>query len=97
MEVFVVILLLFGAFSLGSATHEEMDALPTTMEVTAAVNESPHDEPRASEDDDDEAPLQDCMMNWHYVIYRDLTRAHEASVDAESGSGGDCDGVCADE
>ena len=40
MEVFVVIVLLFGAFSLGSATHSDVDADQATVEVPAAMNES---------------------------------------------------------
>ena len=77
MEVFVAIVLLFGAFSLGSATHEGMEADPTTVEVPAAVTASPvgPSDARTSEDDD-EAQLQDCMLNRHDVIYRDLSRAH---------------------
>ena len=98
MEVFVAILLLFGAFSLGSATHEGMDDDPTTVEVPAAVNASPDgpDDVRASEDDD-EAQLQDCMLNRHDVIYRDLSRAHAREIHAATESAGDCDGVCTDE
>lgn len=98
MEVFVVILLLFGAISLGSATHEGMEAEPATVEVPAAVNASP-DGPgdvRASEDDD-EAQLQDCMLNRHDMIYRDLSRAHGREIVAATKSAGDCDGACANE
>lgn len=98
MEVFVAILLLFGAFSLGSATHEGMEGDPTTVEVPAAVNASP-DGPgdlRASEDDD-EAQLQDCMLNRHDVIYRDLSRTHAREIHATTESAGGCDGVCTDE
>lgn len=98
MEVFVVILLLFGAISLGSATHEGMDGDPMTVEVPAAVNASPdgQGDVRASEDDD-EAQLQDCVLNRHDMIYRDLSRAHGREIVAATKSAGDCDGVCADE
>lgn len=98
MEVFVAVLLLFGAFSLGSATHEGMEAEPTTVEVPAAVNASPDGpgDARASEDED-EAQLQDCMLNRHDVIYRDLSRDHGRETVAATKSADNCDGVCADE
>ena len=98
MEVFVVILLLFGAISLGSAPHEGMDGDPTSVEGLAAVSASPDglDDVRASEDDD-ETQLQDCMLNRHDVIHRDLSRTHGREIVAATKSAGDCDGVCADE
>ncbi len=98
MEVFVAILLLFGAFSLGSATHEGMEDDSTIVQVPAAVNAS-QDGPgdaRASEDDD-EAQLQDCILNRHDVIYRDLSRDHGREIHAATESAGNCGGVCADE
>ncbi len=98
MEVFVAILLLFGAFSLGSATHEGMEGDPTTLEVPAAVNALPDgpDDVHAS-GNDDPAQLQDCMLNRHAVIYRDLSRAHAREIHATTESAGGCDGVCTDE
>lgn len=98
MEVFVVILLLFGAFSLGSTNHDAMEAEPATVEVPAAVNVSPDrpDDVRESEDDD-EAQQQDCMLNRHEMIYRDLSRAHGHEIVTATKSAGDCDGRCADE
>jgi len=98
MEVFVVILLLFGAISLGSATQEGMEGDPTTVQVPAAVNASPKtpDDARESEDDD-EAQLQDCMLNRHDVIYRDLSRAYRREIVAATKSAGDCNGMCDDE
>lgn len=105
MEVFVAILLLFGAFSLGSATHEGMEGDPTTVEVPAAVNALPDgpDGVHASGDDvhasgdDDPAQLQDCMLNRHDVIYRDLSRARAREINVAAESAGDCDGACTDE
>ena len=98
MEVFVVILLLFGAISLGSAPHEGMEGDPTTVEAPAVVNALPAgaDDVRAS-NDDDETQLQDCMLNRHDVIYRDLSRAHGRETVAATNSADNCDGVCADE
>lgn len=97
MEVFVAILLLFGAFSLGSATHEGMEGDPTTVEVPAAVNALPDgpDDVHAS-GDDDPAQLQDCMLNRHDVIYRDLSRARAREINVAAESAGDCDGACTD-
>jgi hypothetical protein len=98
MEVFVVILLLFGAFSLGSTTHDAMEAEPATVEVPAAVNVSPGRPDDARElEDDDEAQLQDCMLNRHEMIYRDLSRAHGHEIVTATKSAGDCDGGYADE
>jgi len=97
MEVFVVILLLFGAFSLGSTNHDAMEAEPTTVEVPAAVNVSPDRPDNVRESEDDEAQLQDCMLNRHEMIYRDLSRAHGHEIVTATKSAGDCDGGCADE
>lgn len=97
MEVFVVILLLFGAISLGSAPNEGMEGDPTTVQVPAAVNASPETPDNARESEDDEAQLQDCMLNRHEMIYRDLSRAHGRELVAATKSAGDCDGRCADE
>ena len=96
MEVFVVIVLLFGAISLGSTAHEGIEGNPTTVELPAAVNASRNgpDSARAS-DDDDQAQLPDCMPNRHDVIYRDLSSTRAAV--AATKSAGDCDGGCADE
>lgn len=98
MEVFVAILLLFGAFSLGSATHEGMEGDPTTVEVPAAVNALPDgpDDVHAL-GDDDPAQLQDCMLNRHDVIYRDLSRARAREINVAAEPAGDCDGACTDE
>lgn len=98
MEVFVVILLLFGAISLGSAPHEGMDADSTTVEAPAVANALPDgaDDVRPSGDDNEEQ-LQDCMLNRHDVIYRDLSRAPGREIVAATESAGDCDGVCVDE
>lgn len=98
MEVFVAILLVFGAFSLGSATHEGMEGDPTTVKVPATVNASPDGSGvLGASEYYDEAQLQDCIQNRHDVIYRDLSRAHGREIHAATESAGDCDGVCADE
>ena len=98
MEVFVVIVLLFGAFSLGSATHSDVDADQATVEVPAAMNESTAGSGEVHVDEMfDHTPLQDCMTNRHVVIYRDLTRANVRKLDAATKTPGNCDGVCVDE
>lgn len=98
MEVFLAILVLFGALSLGSATHEGMEGDRMTVEVPAAVNALPDgpDDAHASVDDDP-AQLQDCMLNRHDVIYRDLSRARAREINVATESTGDCDGACTDE
>lgn len=98
MEVFVAIILLFGALSLGSATHKGVEAQPVNVKVPAAVNDSPN-EPggvRASANDH-EAQLPDCMLTRHDVIYRDLSRAHGREIDSAPKSAVDCDDECSDE
>jgi len=98
MEVFVAILVLFGAFSLGSATHEGMEGDPTTVEVPATVNASPDGSGvLGASEYYDQAQLQDCMLSRHDVIYRDLSRAHTREIQAATESVSDCDGVCTDE
>lgn len=98
MEVFVAIILLFGALSLGSATHKGMEGDPTNVELPAAVNDSPdeRDGVRASANDH-EAQLHDCMLNRHEMIYRDLSHARGHEIIDATKSAGDCDGRCADE
>ncbi len=102
MEVIVVILLLFGAFSLGSATHDSADDDPADMEISTAVSERPNATGNALGDaigteSDNYVQLQDCMANRHYVIYRDLTNLHVGEVEAEATTPGDCNGTCLDE
>ena len=98
MEVFVAILLLFGAFSLGSATHEGMEGDSTTVQVPTAVNGSPNGSGVVGASEYyDQAQLHDCMLNRHDVIYRELSRAHAREIHAATESAGDCDGVCTDE
>ena len=98
MEVFVMIVLLVGAISQGSAAHDGVEGEPAMVEVPAAVRES-NDEPgevRATAEVD-QAQLQDCMLDRHYMIYRDLSRSHVRKSNTATESAGDCEGVCADE
>lgn len=98
MEVIVMIVLLFGAISLGSSTHDGVEGEPAMVEVPVAVREST-DEPgevRATAELN-QAQLQDCMLDRHYVIYRDLSRSHVRRSNTATESAGNCDGVCADE
>ena len=98
MEILVVILLVFGAVSLDSATHESMEGDSATTEQTAAENQSVQSHAAAADAETiNHATLQDCLLNRHDVIYRDLTRVHETDIDAVSASSCDCNGVCPDE
>ena len=98
MEVFAAILLLFGALSLGSATHKGMEAQPMDVNVPAVLSVSPNEPSgvRASANDH-EAQLSDCMLTRHDVIYRDLSRAHGREIYSAPKSAGDCDNECSDE
>ena len=86
MEVFVAILLLFGAFSLGSATSNDDD--PADVELSTAVNVKQDLPGKGTQADGVEhAQLPDCLSDRHFVIYRDLTTAYKnksetATIDA---------------
>lgn len=78
MEVFVAILLLFGAFSLGSATSDDADDDPAGVEISTAVNVKQDLPGKGVEAADIEhTQLQDCLADRHFVIYRDLTAAYQ--------------------
>ncbi len=93
MEVVVAIMLLFGAFSLGSAMHDGADADPVVNEPPAAPSEV-QDVPTVGTGD---GQHQECIANRHHVIYRDLTHALSPEEGGETIPPGDCDGACADE
>ena len=92
MEVFVAILLLFGAFSLGSATSDHADDDPVGVELSTAVNVKQGLPGKGTQADGVEhTQLPDCLSDRHFVIYRDLTAAYKnrsetatpGAVDAE--------------
>jgi len=98
MEVVIAIILLFGAFSLGSATHDGANDDSASLEIPVAVNEG-QDVPSKAPDAEsvDHAQFQDCLANRHDVIYRDLTRAHAREIESETTHSDDCDETCPDE
>jgi hypothetical protein len=78
MEVFVAILLLFGAFSLGSATSNDADDDPADVELSTAVNVKQDLPGKGTQADGVEhAQLPDCLADRHFIIYRDLTAAYK--------------------
>lgn len=98
MEVFVAILLLFGAFTLGAASRDGVDEEPATAQTTDASGESA-DVPEEVWDakNVDDRRSYGCAADRHYVIYRDLTCAHDRAGGAHVTHGGDCEGSCGDE
>jgi len=78
MEVFVAIFLLFGAFSIGSATRDAVDDDPAGVEISTAVDVK-QDLPGqgAQAEGVEHTQLPDCLADRHFVIYRDLTAAYK--------------------
>ncbi|WP_143557305.1 hypothetical protein [Solemya velum gill symbiont] len=78
MEVFVAILLLFGAFSIGFATSDDADDDPAGVEISTAVNVKQDLPGKGAEAGGVEhTQLPDCLADRHFVIYRDLTAAYK--------------------
>ncbi len=85
MEVFVAILLLFGAFSLGSATSDNSDVDPAGLENPATAYERQDLPGKGVEAGDVEhTQLEDCLADRHLVIYRDLTISYENEIETET-------------
>ena len=78
MEMLVAILLLFGASTLGSATHHDADDGLAGLEQTVAANER-QEQPGEVVESANVEPVQspDCLADRHFVIYRDLSVAYE--------------------
>ena len=84
MEVFVAILLLFGAFSLGSATNNHAEDDPSGLELPTTANERQDLSGKGAEAGDVEyAQLRDCLVDRHTVIYRDLTVPYEDKIEKQ--------------
>jgi len=82
MEVFVAILLLFGAFSLGSATNNHADDDPSGLELPTTANERQDLSGKGAEAGDVEhTHLRDCLVDRHTVIYRDLTIPYKNEIE----------------
>ncbi|MEW5756467.1 MAG: hypothetical protein AB1810_09185 [Pseudomonadota bacterium] len=98
MEVFVAILLLFGAFSLGAASRDGVDEEPAAAQTSDASGERAN-VPETVQDAKNVGDRRSygCAADRHYVIYRDLTRAPDHAGDRQTAYGGDCEGSCQDE
>ena len=97
MELLLSILLLFGAFSLGSATHENTDPDLQGLELpaTAIGRQALHG--TGVKAGGVESAISDCQINRHVVIYRDLTVAYEDVIETQGMGVRDSKGVYPDE
>ena len=85
MEVFVAILLLFGAFSLGSSTNNHADDDPSGLELTTTANERQDLSGKGAKAGDVEhTQLRDCLVDRHSIIYRDLTVPYENEIEMQT-------------
>ncbi len=84
MEIFVAILLLFGAFSLGSATNNHVDEDPSGLELPTKANVRQDLSGKGAEAGEVEhTQLRDCMVDRHTVIYRDLTVPYGNEIETQ--------------
>ena len=98
MEVFVAILLLFGAFSLGSATNNHADEDPSGLELPTTANERQDLSGKGAEAGDVEhTQLRDCLVDRHTVIYRDLSVAYENEIETQTTPASDSEEAYPDE
>lgn len=98
MEVFVAILLLFGAFSLGSATSDDAKDDPAGLELPTTANERQDLPGKGVEAGDVEhTQLRDCLVDRHFVIYRDLTVSYENEIETETTRASDIEEAYPDE
>ncbi len=85
MEVFIAILLLFGAFSLDFASSDDADVDPAALELSEIVNERQDLPGKGVEAGEVEhTQLEDCLADRHFVIYRDLTVRYENEIGTET-------------
>ncbi len=85
MEVIVAIFLLFGAFSLGSATNNHAEDDPSGLELTTTANERQDLSGKGAEAGDVEhTQLRDCLVDRHAVIYRDLSVPYENEIETQT-------------
>ena len=98
MEVFVAILLLFGAFSLGSATNNHAEDDPSGLELPTTANERQDLSGKGAEAGDVEhTQLRDCLVDRHTVIYRDLTIHYETEIETQTTPDSDSEEAYPDE
>jgi len=78
MEMLFVIILWFGAFALGSATHHDADDDLAGLEQTVTANER-QEQPGESVESANVEHVQSpgCLADRHFVIYRDLSVAYK--------------------
>ena len=98
MEVFVAILLLFGAFSLGSATNNHADDDPSGLELPTTANEQQDLPGKGAEAGDVEhTQLRDCLVDRHSIIYRDLSVPCENEIETQKTPASDSEDAYPDE
>ena len=98
MEVFVAILLLFGAFSLGSATNNHAEDDPSGLELPTTANEQQNLSGKGAEAGDvGHTQLRDCLVDRHTVIYRDLTIHYENEIETQTTPDSDSEEAYPDE
>ena len=98
MEVFVAILLLFGAVSLGSATNNHADEDLSGLELPTTANERQDLSGKGAEAGDVEhTQFRDCLVERHTVIYRDLTVPYENEIETQTTPASDSEEAYPDE
>lgn len=98
MEVFIAILLLFGAFSLDSASNDDADVDHAGSEFTERTNERQDPPGKGVEARELEyTQLEDCLADRHSVIYRDLTVRYQNEIDTETTGTSDSEEAYPDE
>lgn len=96
MEVFLAILLLFGAYSLGAASHDGDHSQNAAVPADTGKGQTVHDAAQEAKGTDP-IDLVDCAADRHYVIYRDLTRLEVQKDAVDPTPADDCEGPCRDE
>ena len=78
MEMLFAIILLLGAFAMGSATHHDADDDLAGLEQTVTANkrqEQPGESVESANVEHDQS--SGCLADRHFVIYRDLSVAYK--------------------
>ena len=98
MEVFVAILLLFGAYSLGATSHDDTGNNPTAATIPAETSNNKAMPGTALKTKAIKSiDLVDCAADRHYVIYKDLTHSEVRKDEADTTPSDECEGACRDE
>ena len=98
MDVVLVIILLFSAFSLGSATRDGADNTPAGLDMHTTMNEQhdPLDKGIEAAEVEDRQ-WRECIANRHCIIYRDLTVPHKNEIETEMNHVSDSKDAVSDE